>query len=75
MTTKQTYGNYNLVFIKIMQFFYIRNLILLFKFNMKRSAGCVIYELISLERFANIELKDKQLNCKIPQRLIKLMKM
>jgi hypothetical protein len=42
---------------------------------MKRSAGCVIYELISLERFANIELKDKQLNCKIPQRLIKLMKM
>ncbi len=75
MTTKQTYGNYNLVFIKIMQFFQIRNLILLLKFNMKRSAGCVIYELISLERFANIELKDKQLNCKIPQRLIKLMKM
>jgi hypothetical protein len=34
----------------------MRNLILLLKFNMKRSAGCVIYELISLERFANIEL-------------------
>jgi len=38
-----------------------------------RSAGCVIYELIALEKFADIE-SNKQLNKKIPKQLIELMK-
>jgi hypothetical protein len=77
MTPKQTYGNFNLVFIKSFQFFLNNKIlsILLLKFNTKRSAGCVIYELISLEKFSNNEQKHRQLNYKIPQQLIKLMKM
>ena len=42
---------------------------------LKRSTGCVIYELVTLERFSEIYLKNKQTSFEIPQRLIKLMKL
>ncbi len=65
MTTRLTFG----IFLKN------KNKISFIYAKLLRSAGCVIYELISLEKFANFESKDKQLNTVIPRKLAELVKL
>lgn len=45
------------------------------KITMIRSTGCVIYELIALEKFSEFDSNGKQLNSKIPRILARLMQL
>ena len=53
----------------------IFTLLFLLCYYLQRSAGCVVYELIALKKFTDVEENTTKLDFEIPIRLVKLMKL